>query len=138
MSAQPDVVIDERLLPPTLSRLRRILRAIGPRKTIALLKARGGTRLKLMHGPLLHGLLGEPSTKLLLDAFPDESEILLPKADKLIAQIRNRVIVAEAGAKSLTEQALEHDLTTRQIINIRHAPEPETGPSPQPDLFDGD
>lgn len=135
MSAQ-DVVIDERLLPPSLSALRRILRAIGPHKTIALLKARGGTRLKLINGPLLHGLIGEESTEQLLAAFPHQDEISLPMADKLAAQIRNRVIAAEQVTKSLPEQALEHRLTVRQIANIRRATAPEPAPSPQPDLFD--
>lgn len=137
-AANPELAFDERLLPPSLSAMRRILRAIGPNHTIALLKARGGTRLHLVAGPLLHELIGTEATQALLAAFPDQDEISLPKADKLIKQIRDRLIRAEKNTKSLTDQALEHDLTARQITNIRRADPPKPAPNPQPDLFGAD
>ena len=105
-SASHELVFDERLLPPTLSALRRILRSIGPHKTIVLLKA-----------------------------FPDQRGLSLPKADKLLAQIRNKTIRAEQDTKSLTVQALEYRLTARQVQNIRRGSDPEIAPDPQSDLF---
>lgn len=110
------IAIDESLLPPLL---RQIVRAIGAPLALSLVRSRGGTRLHLADGPLLRDLIGPDATRALLTAFAGRQEITLPKADKIIAQLRNHAIRAEAGGKSLMQQALEHDLTTRQVQNIR-------------------
>lgn len=123
MQAETVCQIDEHQLPP---QLRRIVRTIGLPATLTLLKARGGTRLMLGkhhdHALLLIGLIGPGPAQRLCEAFEGKTEIMLPKADKLLAQARNRAIRAEhACGDSLMTLALRYDLTIRQIENINSA-----------------
>jgi hypothetical protein len=127
------IPIDERLLPPLL---RQIVRAIGAPAALKLLKQRGGTRVYASDGPTLRQILGEEDARRFIAAMAPRTEVLLPKADKILAQLRNRVIRAEAATKSLPEQALEHDLTVRQVINIRAGIEASNRPDPTHDLFE--
>lgn len=121
MTAAPATpTIDERLLPPVA---RRIVAAIGVAPALKLLRARGGVRLWLpKHGDrsgVLQDILGRDHTAQLLAAFPDADVISLPKADKLLAQIRDAAIKAEHGAgDSLPKLALRYDLTERHVLNI--------------------
>jgi hypothetical protein len=135
MSDAP-AVIDERLLTPLL---KQIVRAIGPADALRLLKRRGGTVLKLYEGSgrsrVLDEIIGPEQGQVLIEALAPRDRVSLPKHDKITQQLRNRVIRAEQHAKSATEQALEHDLTVRQILNIRAEHEAVRRSSAQVDLF---
>ena len=139
MNAAPATfAIDERLLPPVT---RRIVAAIGVAGTMRLLKARGGIRLWLpKHGDrsnVLQDILGCEHTAQLLAAFPDADVISLPKADKLLAQIRDAAIRSEHEAgDSLAVLALRYDLTERHVLNIVQGPVLPLRPA-QADLFSG-
>lgn len=129
--------IDDTQLPP---QLRRLVRAIGLPATLALLKARGGTRLMLGKNPagasLLLDLIGHANTKALLAAFEGATELMLPKADKLLAQARDRAIRDEhARGHSLMVLALRYDLTSRHILNIISGQPQASGESAQAGLF---
>lgn len=140
MSAQPTpFAIDERLLPPVT---RRIVGAIGVAATMKLLKARGGIRLWLPknseNSEILTELLGPQLAAQLVEAFPDERVIKMPKADKLLAQIRDDAIRAQyAKGDSQAVLAIRYDLTDRQIENIvKSAGRAPIWRQPEPDLFD--
>ncbi len=140
MSAQPTpFAIDERLLPPVT---RRIVGAIGVAATMKLLKARGGIRLWLPknseNSEILTELLGRQLAAQLVEAFPDERVIKMPKADKLLAQIRDDAIRAQyAKGDSQAVLAIRYDLTDRQIENIvKSAGRAPIWRQPEPDLFD--
>ena len=95
-----------------------------------LLKARGGTRIKLgIRDPdhsYLAELLGIDGLRKLLALYDGAPEAYLPKADKLLAQIRDSAIRREhVRGESLMTLALRYDLTTRHIQNI-------VGVQPQP------
>lgn len=134
---QAIATIDEQQLPP---QLRRLVRAIGLPATSTLLKARGGTRLMLgknvAGATLLLELIGPAHTKALLETFEGATELMLPKADKLLAQARDRAIRSEhAEGISLMVLALRYDLTTRHILNIVSGQPQARNDSAQPDLF---
>lgn len=112
--------INERLLPP---QLRRLVGAIGVAGTVKLLRARGGTRLWLPQrgeaSEILVELLGRTLAAQLVDAFPGERVLSLPKLDKISAQMRDSAIRAEhAEGVSYAVLALRYDLTERQVLNI--------------------
>lgn len=142
MNAAPATFpIDERLLPPVT---RRIVSAIGVANTMRLLKARGGIRLWLPkngdRSAVLIDILGRDQTTQLLAAFPDADVLSLPKADKLLAQIRDAAIRHEhAAGDSLTTLALRYDLTERHVLNIVQGPVLPVRPArlAQADLFGG-
>lgn len=138
MTESEAISIDERLLPP---QLRLLMRAIGAAQSLKLLRKRGGIRLQMPKGahqrcPVLEEILGADDAAKVIQAFAGRQEIFLPKADKMVAQLRNLVIRAEASSKSLMQQALEHDLTTRQVWNIRGGSEASNRSGEHPDLFE--
>lgn len=125
-----------------IAKTRRIIDAIGLPATLALLQARGGTILELPHGRLyrqrrsmLVGLIGEAAAEAFLGAFANgERRMFLPKADKILLQVRNRAIRAD-DEHSNTELALAYKLTVRQIQTIRNTETPPQKPTRQGDLF---
>jgi hypothetical protein len=128
-------VIDEQLLTPLL---KRLVRCIGLPAALQLLRARGGTRLKIAQrgSPILDAIVGPEATAQLLAEFGGTAEITLPMPDKVLAQIRDRQIVAEhADGVSLMELALRYQLTTRSIQMIVGAATAKTIEQLQPDLF---
>ena len=138
MNAAPATfAIDERLLPPVT---RRIVAAIGVAGTMRLLKARGGIRLWLPkngdRSNVLQDILGREHTAQLLAAFPDADVISLPKADKLLAQIRDAAIRSEHDAgDSLAVLALRYDLTERHVLNVVQSAARPHWRAPERDLF---
>jgi Mor family transcriptional regulator len=128
-------LIDRSALPPQLKRLVDVL---GVALATKLLKRRGGTRLVLAQGRRegeLVELLGVEACLRLHNAFEGVPVIWLPKADKLVAQIRDREIRRlHREGRSLVALALEFDLTSRHIQNILAAAPIE--PPSQSRLFD--
>lgn len=125
--------IDESTLPP---QMRQLVRAIGVVDTIKLLKARGGTFLKPPHSAdrtYLVELVGKDSTRALINLYEGQPFVMLPKADKLLAQIRDRQIREQrAAGESLMTLALRFDLTVRMIQYICcEESEPKTVPDRQ-------
>lgn len=139
-SEAPEIAVDERLLPP---QLRRMIAAIGLPATVVLLQARGGTRLKLPTGRLrsrrsqvLSGLIGPEAAQAFQAEFcrPGRASMDLPKADKILMQVRNAAIHREAEADSLAELALRYRLTIRQVQNILATKDWPAWRKPRPQL----
>lgn len=109
-------VIDERLLPP---QLRTLVKLIGVAETLRLLAARGGVPTYIAQDPeqsALREFLQRESVEILCGHFGREV-IDLPKADKLLAQIRNHYIreARRHGTKSGRQLARELGLSWRMI-----------------------
>jgi len=106
---------------------------------VRLLKARGGTRLWVpkasARSEVLIDILGRDLAEQLVKAFVDELVISLPKADKMLAQVRDAAIRCEHTAgDSMAVLALRYDLTERHVLNVVHS---EARPvwKQQPGLF---
>ena len=128
--------INPRLLPPLT---RRFINVIGLDETIKLLKALGGTRIRIPVNPdksvALKGVISDDAIEKLSDAMPDE-RFDLPKADKALNQLRDLSIHIHRrdGHASAPQLALKHNLTRRQIINIDNKMKERVA---ERDLFDG-
>lgn len=125
-------VIDANLLPP---QMRMIARAIGLPEMFRLIQARGGTLLRVPLHPdrarVLIQIITPDSIRRLCEEFGDQV-LELPKADKILVQLRNHAIRAERESASLSQVALRYRLTRRHVINITH----DTSDDGQLDLFD--
>lgn len=130
------------LIPP----IRRMIAAMGLDKTLLLLEARGGTYISLQTGrqwrwqdTALSQLVGQEAADAFRNEFEGESVILLPKADSILRQVRDREIRAAGGEVSVRDLALRYGMSERQVYNIRaeSSSEPgQTSPEVQGDLFD--
>ena len=134
-------------------RMRPLVRALGLHRALALLEARGGTVVKLpVHGcggPIADiigddgvaalrrefGITSSADREIeLRKKFPNLSEIELPKMDKLILELRNKLIRDDfAKGVSMARLAVMHRLTRRQIFNIIHGKFGSAGPEPESD-----
>jgi hypothetical protein len=136
MAAAPDFAVDESLLPP---QARRLVRGIGFPATLKLLRARGGTRIRMPrrgeNSQLLVDLVGTEAADQVVKLFPDQEFVLLPKCDKLVAQMRDAEIRARRPHMTLQALALEYDLTIRWIIAITGEVPAANEPQNQGDLF---
>lgn len=134
MDAQDLIAVDPNRLPP---QIRQFVVVIGLPATVKLLQQRGGTTLRIAKraekSEVLLEILSFDVVKKLCSAMPGKI-LQLPKADKILLQIRNKAIRVERGSVSAAQLALKYSLTRRQIINI--APLPED--SGQCDLFGED
>lgn len=136
----PDQVlagIDPSSLPPVA---RMLVRAIGLRATLRLLLARGGTQL---HVPVdatravaLVGVLSPDEIRALAQRYGAQ-RLDLPKADKLLRQIRDAAIRADRERLSAAAVARRYGLSRRQVIAIsgRVDPPPTADDGPVQDLF---
>lgn len=106
-------------LPP---QTKAFVALIGLAETIKLLQARGGSPLyipKLSDKTrTLPEILQPDSIKKLATSAMAGHIIDLPKADKLLQQLRNLDIISQRGIKSRRELAKEFNLTTRHIQGI--------------------
>lgn len=131
MDTQSLSAVDPTLLPP---QIRLFVVVIGLPETVKLLKARGGTTLRIPKvadkSDVLPQILSIDAVNKLCSAMPGKI-LQLPKSDKILMQIRNKAIRLERQSVSAAQLALKYSLTRRQIINI--APLPEDGG--QCDLF---
>lgn len=130
-------LIDPTLLPP---QMRELVRLIGIPETLKLLQARGGLPTYIGKDPArsqLCKVISEHAIRALSEVYGDTT-LDLPKADKMIAQLRNLYIVRvrESGEKSGRQLAAELGLTWRMIKYISaKARQPE---NPTADLFELD
>lgn len=107
-------------LPPVL---RAIVKALGFARAKIFLDEFGGLPFKL---PKLSnnkmGLMAEELERLRVTLKPHldaDNRIALPKPDKLFAHVRDQAIVGNKDHESITTQAKQYNLTTRQVLNIR-------------------
>lgn len=138
----PEFALDERLLPP---QIRRLIRAIGVADTLTVLQALGGTRLTVPKGRLraqrcrvLQPLIGPAQAKALYAEFAGVKDIHLPKADKMLMQVRNAALKADSRTASVRTLALRYKLTERQVQYILANEDWPAWRKPQPqlDLFE--
>lgn len=136
----PDLAgVDLRLLPP---QLRNLVRLIGLPETVKLLRARGGRPTYIPANPgqakLLKEVLCDASLTALAREYGNQT-IDLPKADKVLKQIRDQYILqaCSQGCKSGRELAEEFGLTWRSIKYIKAKARQQTAPDnpSEPDLF---
>lgn len=120
------------LLPP---QMRQFVRLIGMAHTLTLLEKRGGVTLRIPvnahEAVVLKEILPLEAIVKLCEAMPGQ-RLELPKIDKIVKQIRNRVMTNERKHYSAASVALRHNLSRRQVINICK-PAADDG---QADLFD--
>lgn len=109
-----------RLVAP---QLRNIVAVIGMPLAVRLLRKKGGTKARVPRGPeamLFPRIIGDEPARNLARLFTGQPWVTLPKVDKIIMEIRDREIRTGAAAgETLQQQALKHDLTERQVLNIR-------------------
>jgi len=110
--------IDEKLLSP----LTRIFaQAIGLPQTLALIKARGGTQIRIPVEPELSSELSKIITResiAKLSARYGGQRFDLPKDDRATRQIRDMAIRKGFKTKTAPMLALEYGLSRKQIFNI--------------------
>lgn len=111
--------VDLSLLP---TQIRLLARDIGLPATFALLRVRGGTQFSVpLHAErseLLLSIMDLESAERLCAKYGGQT-LTLPKIDKPLRQLRDRVIVEQANqGDSLATLARRYNLTTRQICNI--------------------
>nr|WP_275949576.1 Mor transcription activator family protein [Nevskia ramosa] len=81
-------------------------------------------------------ILGRDLAEQLVKAFADDVVISLPKADKLLAQVRDAAIRLEhATGDSMAVLALRYDLTERHVLNIVQSSVRPVWRAPDRDLF---
>ncbi|WP_158608541.1 Mor transcription activator family protein [Stagnimonas aquatica] len=135
-----------RLIAP---QLRKIAATIGLPDTLKLLRKRGGTKTHVPQGPearLFPDVLEDDKARNLARLFTGHQYLTLPKADKILQELRDQQIRAEVEqGRKLQAQALHYQLTERQILNIRRGDrgdkfrsvrDVETRRELQTDLFD--
>lgn len=127
--------INPALLPP---QLRKLVRVIGFAETLKLVQAKGGVPVYIAANPTtscqFDGILSNESVIALAKEFGGE-RIDLPKADKLLAQLRDLYIIQKNGSVSGRKLAKELNITWRRIKQIRASAKVD---SAQSDLFDLD
>lgn len=127
--------INTAMLPPQLRLLVRVM-GVGP--ALALVEARGGTRLTVpvrcspdhwlneVVGPVAFAALVQDSAAVTME---------LPKADAATRQWRHQQVHELARTMTNDQVARATGYTRRHVINIRQA-EAEAAGLRQPDLFD--
>ncbi len=120
-------VFDTSLLPPQMRLLQKI---IGMGETIELVKSRGGRPTRMpttgVRETALDKILKRESILALCKSDLAGHRLDLPKADKILVQIRNMNILAARGHSTKSELASEYGLTTRMIQIIWNGePDPE-------------
>lgn len=126
-------MIDVRVLPADLAGidvsrlvskdLKNIISVIGLPLTLKLLKRHGGTRIRKPRGDdpqMFPGLIGEDPARNLARLFQAREYVHLPKADKILQELRDTAIRADQTSTN-NELALQWDLTARQVLNIKRA-----------------
>lgn len=113
----PDNIL--KMLPPVL---RAIVRALGISRATCWLKTYGGIYIYLPKiAAYALELTREEIIRMQIALEPHVSAkriVTIPKADKILAHIRNEQIRADRKNLSLSALARRNNLTTRHIINI--------------------
>lgn len=127
----PDNIL--RMLPPVL---RAIVRALGINRATRWLKTYGGIYIYLPKIPTYAlDLTKEEIVRMQIALEPHVSSkrlVTIPKADKIMAIIRNEQIRADRKRLSLSTLARRNNLTMRHIGNICRQTQDN---DPQKDLF---
>ena len=127
--------INPDLLPP---QLRKLVCVVGFSEALKLVQAKGGIPIYIPANPnascQFSGILKHESVVLLAKEFGGQT-IDLPKADKLLAQLRDLYIVNQRGSTTGRKLAHECGLTWRRIKQICAAAKEDDG---QSDMFDLD
>lgn len=114
--------IDVSVLPP---QMRRLIELLGFDVTLKLLKARGGRRIwipKTAAGDrVLAQVVGHRALETLVEHYAGEM-LELPSDEKLITQVRNRLMVAaRADGASYAELAEQFGVSRRWAIEVCNA-----------------
>ncbi|BEV07986.1 hypothetical protein [Methylophilus sp. DW102] len=115
--------IDEEALQPLPPVLRAMVKALGFGRAIVFLQEYGGipfTLPKLKDNKM--GLMPDELARLritLKQHLDADNRIALPKADKLLAYVRDQEITKHKDTESIVLQARKYHLTTRHVLNIR-------------------
>ncbi|HEY9200743.1 MAG TPA: hypothetical protein VIQ81_04015 [Gammaproteobacteria bacterium] len=125
-------LVDECLLPP---QTRELVKIIDLPDTIKLLEAYGGQRVWIplgkSHDTYLHKTISHESVMKLASSQYAGQRLTLPKADKILSQIRNLHIQSSPNVpKSVL--ARQYNLTVRQVQRIRN----DDDDNPTLDMFD--
>lgn len=121
MSHWPAVDADLlRTLPPVL---RAVVRALGFGRAKRFLIDHGGINVCIpKHRSSSLGLEADELERLneaLAPHMDAQGRVWMPKPDKLFQRVRNADINRRKYMQSINEQAREHNLSSRQILNIR-------------------
>lgn len=126
--------IDVCMLPP---QIRFLVELIGLPDTVKLLKAKGGHRLLIPTGKQetnqLNNIISSEAVKILCNSQYAGHRLTLPKADKILDQIRNLHIRASAESTTKSELASQYNLTQRHIQRLRNEDQDN---NPTLDMFD--
>lgn len=121
--------IDEEALQPLTPVLRAMVKALGFGRASVFLQEYGGipfTLPKLKDNKM--GLMPDELARLritLKQHLDADNRIALPKADKLLAYVRNLEITKHKDTESIVQQARRYRLTTRRVISLRSGHERE-------------
>jgi len=124
--------VDTTMLPTQMSLLINI---IGLPETVKLIDAYGGHRVRISatgQSKELEQHISKASVKKLSESTFSGQRVTLPKADKLVQQLRNMDIVANRGNNTKRELARKYNLTSRTIQKIWNSTEDA---NPTGDLF---
>lgn len=114
-------LVDPDLLPP---QIRCLVKLIGMSDTLALLRARGGRPTYIPASPdptsALAAVVNREALAILCEHYGPDT-IDLPKADKVLKQLRNHYVIeaTRQGAKSGRKLAAELNLSWRMIKKIK-------------------
>ena len=130
-------------LQPLSPQMRRLVRALGVAATLKLLEERGGTRVYISGGRqradrrMLKALIGAEAAEAFYAEFGAHApELDLPKADKLLMQMRDDAIrLDKAQGLSFDLVARKYRLTRRRVIDICGEPGRPNSTAVQGDLF---
>lgn len=115
--------VDEEALQPLPPVLRAMVKALGFGRASVFLQEYGGlpfTLPKLKDSKM--GLMPDELERLRVTLKPHldaDNRIALPKADKLLAYVRDQEIIKHKDTDSIVKQARQYHLTTRHVLNIR-------------------
>lgn len=121
--------VDEEALQPLPPVLRAMVKALGFGRASVFLQEYGGipfTLPKLKDSKM--GLMPDELERLRVTLKPHldaDNRIALPKADKLLAYVRNQEIAKHKDSESIVQQARRYHLTTRRVISLRSGHERE-------------
>lgn len=113
-----DGLINESLLP---TQMRLLIKCIGLPETIALLKAKGGTTIRIPLSPdncIQFDDILQPESIMKLTANLGGKVMELPKYDKIGIQLRDIAIRAARNNTSANKLAKDFGLSRRMIIYI--------------------
>lgn len=122
-------------------KLRAMIEALGYEATLKLCRAWGGTEIRPPRDPARSqrfvALIGLDATRKFAQLYHDEGNVYIPKADKLVALLRDRAMAADLDSgKSVTAIARRHNLSRQWTIEILSRRGRDATDDTQGDLFE--